>query len=193
VLLSALFAAPLLLSYFDGSLTTLFSPSWTLLDARNLVVAPLTEELCFRAGLVSYILLHGTSPLQCVFLSPLYFAMAHMHHVYDMMKHQKRSVRQALLVCLVQGSYTMVFGWLATYLFIRSGQVTAPIAAHVFCNRMGFPKFDRMFAHPRKKVLLAVLLCGITAFALLLVPLTNPQLYGYNIGESYINALKHNQ
>lgn len=45
---------------------------------------------------------------------------------------------------LAQFLYTSIFGWFATWLFVRSGHLAAPIAVHAACNALGFPDFERM-------------------------------------------------
>jgi len=46
-----------------------------------------------------------------------------------------------ILVTFVQFTYTTLFGWYASYLFITTKTIWAPIAAHTFCNVMGLPRF----------------------------------------------------
>ena len=58
------------------------------LPLRNYVAAPATEELCFRAGLVSCLLLGGAGPAACIWLSPLAFGAAHLHHWHELVAHQ---------------------------------------------------------------------------------------------------------
>lgn len=42
--------------------------------------------------------------------------------------------------CLVfQLAYTSLFGFYASYLFLRTGSILPPITAHIFCNIMGIP------------------------------------------------------
>ncbi len=60
------------------------------------------------------------------------------------------------------------------FLFLRTGHFIAPLAAHVFCNWIGFPDFPRILRHPSARLALAV---GIVAFTLALHPLTRPIVY----------------
>ena len=46
----------------------------------------------------------------------------------------------ALLRSLIQFGYTTVFGWFATFVFLRTGSVWAVILAHSFCNWAGLPR-----------------------------------------------------
>jgi membrane protease YdiL (CAAX protease family) len=41
---------------------------------------------------------------------------------------------------VVQVAYTSIFGSYCCYLFLRSGSLVPPIAAHIFCNIMGVPQ-----------------------------------------------------
>jgi len=91
-------------------------------------------------------------PLTVIFLTPLYFGLgssasslanypAHIHHAYEHHLHYPRSPKQTILIVLVQLSYTTMFGWYASYLFVATQTIWAPIVAHAFCNVMGLPRF----------------------------------------------------
>lgn len=184
-LLLMLFSSSFLLLWYDGMLSVLLPLDFDLRTLRSLVVAPITEELCFRSGLISYLLLKGISLPVCIWMSPLLFAVAHVHHVFERVTHKEMPLRSALMAFVLQASYTTIFGWLAAYLFVRSGRVLAPVTAHVFCNWMGLPNFSRMLSHPRRRSLVFCLLMGILGFSVMLKPCTRPELYGYERGESY--------
>ncbi|EFJ44992.1 hypothetical protein VOLCADRAFT_32069, partial [Volvox carteri f. nagariensis] len=194
-LVSTLFAGPLV--YFHGNgvgdraegrgaagdnvSTAAPPPSWLLRLAagdlalwRNLVAAPLAEEFVFRACMVPLL---GVEFWNVVLLIPLFFGAAHLHHAADLMRHQGKSLRGALLVVGFQFLYTTVFGWLATYLFLRTGHLAAPVAAHVFCNWAGFPPFGDMLSHPRGILLALTTAAGVAVFFLALPRLTSPDRY----------------
>ena len=57
-----------------------------------------------------------------------------------------------------------MFGWLAAYLLMCTGNLAAPLAAHVFCNWMGLPALSRLAMHRRRWLLLAALWTGICGF-----------------------------
>ncbi|KAK6362019.1 hypothetical protein TWF730_005722 [Orbilia blumenaviensis] len=110
---------------------------------RNYIVGPVTEELTFRSHIVA---LHLSVPqptlTTLVFLTPLYFGIAHLHHFYEFrLTHPDASFRFGLLRSLVQFTYTTLFGWFAAWLFLRYGSLWAAIAVHSFCNVMGLPRF----------------------------------------------------
>jgi prenyl protein peptidase len=52
-------------------------------------------------------------------------------------------------------------------LLLRTGNLAAPVAAHMFCNSQGMPNFQRMLAHG--PVVRAALGGGIAIFVALLV------------------------
>lgn len=51
-----------------------------------------------------------------------------------------------------QLTYTTLFGWHCSYLFLRTGSFFPPLTAHIFCNFMGVPELpDHLKQHPRRK------------------------------------------
>lgn len=117
-----------------------------------------------------------------VFLCPVVFTLAHVHHVYER-RRQGMALSAAALATLVQASYTSVFGAVATLLLTRTGSLVAPVLAHVVCNAIGLPHLGFMaepgpdgseysFMHAHRHALLALHLLGLVAFACALFPLT---------------------
>ena len=159
LLCSILFAGPLFeCGLVDGGLSSWLrgthtgEPSlstWT--GRRNLIAGPVTEELVFRSLIVPLHLMARVSASRIVFLTPLYFGIAHVHHFYEfVLSHPNFPLLPAVLRTLVQFTYTSLFGFFATFVFLRTGSVYAAIAAHVFCNWMGLPRFwGRVGAPPR--------------------------------------------
>lgn len=145
---------------------------------RNYVVAPLTEELVFRACMIPLLLCGGFQPSSIIFLSPVFFSLAHLNHFWELYYHQKYEIYRAALIVGLQLGYTILFGWYASFLFIRTGHLVAPIVAHTFCNIMGLPS---MSCIQRGKVTSMAFLVGIAGFFLMLSPASNPVLYNYNI------------
>ncbi|KAI9881419.1 MAG: hypothetical protein M1830_003426 [Pleopsidium flavum] len=108
---------------------------------RNYVAGPITEELVFRSLLIPLHLLAHVSPIRMIFLTPLYFGIAHIHHFYEYtLTHPHTALPPALLRSVVQFAYTTVFGWFATFLFLRTGSLPAVVFAHSFCNWCGLPR-----------------------------------------------------
>ncbi len=80
-------------------------------------------------------------PSRIVFVTPLYFGIAHIHHFYEfVLTHPHTPLVPALLRSLIQFGYTTIFGWYATFVFLRTGSVYAVILAHSFCNWAGLPR-----------------------------------------------------
>jgi len=110
---------------------------------RNYVAGPITEELLFRSLLVPLhlLIIPHPSPITLVFATPLYFGIAHGHHFYEYtLTHPLTPRLSALLRSVVQFGYTTVFGWYATFVFLRTGSVWAVVVVHAFCNWMGLPR-----------------------------------------------------
>ncbi|KAK9814649.1 hypothetical protein WJX72_009245 [[Myrmecia] bisecta] len=152
------------------------SPRW-LLAARNYVVGPITEEFVFRACMAPFLVLQGFSIRSTVLLTPLLFGVAHLHHCLELVRHQRCKISDAIPVLAVQFGYTTVFGWYATYLFLRTGHLLAPLVAHTFCNVMGFPAFQQVPSHRHAKMLSVLFVTGVASFTLLVGPATGPWLY----------------
>ena len=130
--------------------------TWT--GYRNFVVGPLSEEILFRALIISLHLFtppapdtvdvskDGSSqphpPLRIlIFITPLYFGIAHIHHCYEQrLTHPRIPFLPILLSSIVQFAYTTVFGWYAAFLYLRTGSLWGVVAVHSFCNCMGLPR-----------------------------------------------------
>ncbi|XP_036404818.1 CAAX prenyl protease 2 [Megalops cyprinoides] len=143
---------------------------------RNQVVAPLTEELVFRASMLP-MLVPCTGPGAAIFTCPLFFGVAHFHHVIELLRFRQGSVSSIFLSAAFQFSYTAVFGAYTAFIFIRTGHLLGPVLCHSFCNYMGFPAVSTALDHPQRLSLLCFYLLGLLLFLLLLFPMTDPQLY----------------
>ncbi|XP_006654295.2 CAAX prenyl protease 2 [Oryza brachyantha] len=146
---------------------------------RNCVVAPITEELVFRACMVPLLLCGGFKIYNIIFLSPVFFSLAHLNHLFEL-HQQGRNFMRSLLIVGIQLGYTVIFGWYAVFLFIRTGHIVSPIVAHIFCNIMGLP----VFSSPRTKGVASVaFLAGSLSFFCLLFPATIPKLYNARLDQ----------
>ncbi|XP_063059795.1 CAAX prenyl protease 2 isoform X2 [Engraulis encrasicolus] len=144
---------------------------------RNHVVAPLTEELVFRACMLP-VLVPCNGPTAAIFTCPLFFGVAHFHHISERIGAGEDTLFDILATAVFQFAYTYVFGVYSAFLFIRTGHLLAPVLCHSFCNSVGFPEFGRALAHPQRAVLLLSYLLGVALFLLFLLPLMDPFLYG---------------
>ncbi|KAH7140552.1 hypothetical protein EDB81DRAFT_798161 [Dactylonectria macrodidyma] len=150
-------------------------PTW-----RNMVAGPITEECLFRSAAVPLLLQAGASLTGTVFLSPLVFGLAHLHHFYEFrITHPQTPLPVAIARSILQLSYTSLFGAYATFLIMRTGSLLAVILVHAFCNCMGLPRVwglltpfwlsdrDPAAALPRKiwtAVYYVLLVCGLVAW-----------------------------
>jgi prenyl protein peptidase len=157
---------PIVLSFSDGD----SSQRWS--QIRNLLVAPLTEEVIFRGCMVYPLLLSGLTPLHTCLVAPLFFGTAHFHHALLKYK-QGMPIRNVVMLTTFQFAYTSLFGAYATVAFIRTGSISAITLSHSFCNLMGLPDFGFMkqkgarlsCLYPYRWTLLTFYLVGICMFA----------------------------
>lgn len=144
-LTAVLFAGPLFEHLVaDGGFFTLrkdvahaFS-SWV--GIRNFIAGPFTEELVFRSCIIPLHFFAAFPIGQIILTTPLYFGLAHIHHVYERSIARPGHLLEACIVSLVQFTYTTIFGWFAAYLFFKTGSVWCCVAVHTFCNAMGLPR-----------------------------------------------------
>jgi prenyl protein peptidase len=122
----------------------------TWVGYRNYLAGPFTEELLFRSLLLPLHLLTPQSPGKTIFLAPLYFGIAHVHHLYEFrLVYDRVPMLNAVLRSLFQFTYTTIFGWYASFVFMRTGSLWAVILCHTFCNWMGLPRlFGRIERRP---------------------------------------------
>eukprot|EP00656_Telonema_subtile_P014197 TRINITY_DN17244_c0_g1_i2.p1 TRINITY_DN17244_c0_g1~~TRINITY_DN17244_c0_g1_i2.p1 ORF type:complete len:230 (-),score=31.28 TRINITY_DN17244_c0_g1_i2:307-996(-) len=139
-----------------------------LLAFRNYVIAPFSEEFVFRSCMCPLLLASGLSHTATVLVCPLFFSVAHVHHVL-------RGVPWPAI--LIQATYTCIFGWYAALLFLRTGHFLAPLLAHSFCNVMEFPPFGEIPRRSDKHLCVFLYLGGSVCFYLLLPYLTQPSWY----------------
>lgn len=117
----------------------------TVWGIRNYIVGPVTEELVFRACIMSVHKAAGFSPIVSVFVTPFYFGVAHLHHGYELFVSMgskgKNKIMVIALQCAFQLVFTTLFGWYAAWLYVRFQSVWPPVCVHIFCNAMGVPDF----------------------------------------------------
>ncbi|KAJ6782906.1 hypothetical protein PWT90_04895 [Aphanocladium album] len=146
LLTAILFAGPLYESLFiDGDWRYLGSglqhlwQSWP--DWRNIVAGPVTEECLFRSAVVPLLVLANASPTSIIFLSPLVFGGAHVHHFYEFrLTNPEIAIYAAVARTVIQLAYTSVFGAYVTFLFLQTGSLLAVVLVHAFCNSLGLPR-----------------------------------------------------
>ncbi|KAH8112766.1 hypothetical protein DFH11DRAFT_1603784 [Phellopilus nigrolimitatus] len=184
LIVPALFLGPLYATFLSGTLP--FQQSWdfhedfvlrisTWEGFRNHVMAPITEEITYRACVLSVYKLSGYSKNAMIWVAPCWFGTAHIHHAFETYKRLGKTadaLRTALLSTVFQFIYTTVFGWLCSFLFIRTGSVSVPIIAHMFCNIMGFPDLTwELKEHPSRKLsIIFAYFSGVALFCYTLSP-----------------------
>ncbi|XP_052173359.1 CAAX prenyl protease 2 isoform X2 [Diospyros lotus] len=117
----------------------MFSIASNIAAWRNYFVAPLTEELVFRACMIPLLLCGGFGTYSVIFFCPILFSLAHLNHFLEFYFQQNCSLVKASMVAGLQLGYTVIFGSYASFLFVRTGHLIAPLVAHVFCNCMNLP------------------------------------------------------
>uniref|UniRef100_A0A914DPR1 CAAX prenyl protease 2 n=1 Tax=Acrobeloides nanus TaxID=290746 RepID=A0A914DPR1_9BILA len=173
------------LMLLDGSWTEIFSlrewkisfQEWTWW--RHIIVGPISEELAFRsctAVLINYCFGWSSS----LFISPLFFSLCHFHHIHNDLK-EGATLSNAILQRAFQATYSYLFGVYATYLFLRTGHIFAPIFSHSLCNGLGLPNIAEIGTYQKEtriKLWISYFV-GLFLWILLLDPLTTPILYQF--------------
>jgi len=132
---------------------------------RNLIVGPAAEEFVFRFVLIPLHVLQGHSIAASIVYSSLWFGVAHLHHIVEL---ARRGMLRSYIAraALFQLAYTTVFGCIAGAFAVATGCGLGVIAAHSFCNAMGFPDVD-VFRRTRgwtRAVIAGAYVAGIAAF-----------------------------
>lgn len=134
--------------------------------ARSLVIAPVVEELVFRACVGRLLLSGGASATAVVVASPLVFALAHVNHAVEAVVLHGAPVATALGRAAAQAVYTSLFGSVACLALHKTGSLAAPVALHAACNWLGAPLVAAAGCSAvRWRLLRAAALLGATASA----------------------------
>ncbi|XP_055679955.1 CAAX prenyl protease 2 [Lutzomyia longipalpis] len=190
ILTALLFLGPISMQIYSGVWRLYFRPTYwfssfcDILWLRNHVVAPLSEEFTFRACMLP-ILLQSFTPNVAIFLVPLFFAVAHFHHIIERLR-TGMEVKTAVTISCFQFSYTYIFGVYSAYLFTKTGHFVAPFVVHAFCNHMGFPDLMELSNHPNKRLLQFLYILGLVSWIILLPIVTKPSMYSNNLYADYL-------
>ncbi|KAI3683874.1 hypothetical protein L1987_84389 [Smallanthus sonchifolius] len=160
-------------SVFQSLINWMLSLVYNISVWRMYIVGPLTEELVFRACMISVLLCGGFKPYTVILLSPVLFSLAHLNHLLESYMQRDSSLLKASMVAGFQLGYTLIFGSYASFLFVRTGHISAPIVSHMVCNIMGLPAFFSQ----RTWMVSVGFVAGAISFVYLLFPLTSPALY----------------
>jgi hypothetical protein len=155
------------------------------LIVRDLVAAPLLEELLFRCAMGSVVLASGAPAWLAVWLAPLAFAGAHLHLGVSEWRGGM-PMGQAVSTALFRTTYTLLFGRMAMGLWLQGPTVASAVTAHVVCNWLGAPDArgfallwhdalspaaTRWYAVGRAVVVSCAYVGGVAGFALLSEPI----------------------
>ena len=143
---------------------------------RNYLVAPFAEEFVFRGCMVP-LLLPSLGVTCTMVFCPLFFGLAHVHHLVEWAKRGETSLVTACINILFQLCYTSIYGMFSAFVLLRTGHLVSAIVTHAFCNMMGFPDFGGVRTHSRPALVGVSYVMGLAGFFLLLTPLTEPSLY----------------
>jgi len=144
LLTSILFLGPLVDQFFLNPELGFPSTQVDLRMLRNYLVAPLAEELVFRACICGLLVYGGWSHTFAGVVSPLMFGFAHLHHAKEHMRHAGYGWKKSIQMAGFQACYTTIFGIYASYIYLRTGHLIAPFISHAFCNFMGLPEVHRL-------------------------------------------------
>lgn len=150
---------------------------------RDYLVSPLTEEFVFRSCMIPLVF-PFIGEFNCVMVIPLFFGIAHLHHIIEGFVVNKLPLEVLIGQHLFQFSYTYLFGVYSTFLFIRTGSFYASFVSHVLCNYMGFPNINELMHEFEKKAkyfILVFYFVGFLSFFGLINFLTVPVLYGNTV------------
>ena len=136
---------------------------------RNLIVAPLTEELIFR-GVVLSSLRPFWSSGTAILISSIMFGLMHTHHFLRNLLVAKQLRKQDVVSTLVQCTYTALFGAYASIAYIASGHIITPIVLHMFCNFNGLPNFEEIVSSKKQ---LYITIAGFSIWLCFLFPMYN--------------------
>lgn len=143
---------------------------------RNYLIAPIAEEVVFRGCMIPLLHPH-LSFIKTVVLTPLFFGVAHFHHMLEHVRTGTLTFPQALVNGFVQLTYTSLFGMFSAYLYLRTGHLLSPIIAHILCNILGLPEMWTVHRH-RYRILVGVAyFIGLGSFLYFLPILTSPHFY----------------
>lgn len=167
-LVSALYFGPMVQEWSVGeSFLTQFHDQRRDLLLRNCLVAPLAEEVVFRSCMVPLLLPH-LGPVGTALVVPLFFGLAHLHHMMEHIGSGSMSVGQAILTTLGQTCYTSLFGMFSAFLFLRTGHLISAVVAHALCNMYGLPEVWLIPQHPHPFLVSAAYVGGVVTFVSLL-------------------------
>eukprot|EP01041_Mallomonas_annulata_P009935 gene9935-20660_t len=188
-------------SYFEvfTSMLQRYKSSYpNIILLRNLIIAPVTEEICFRALMIPVLLMtnlptkdqenngNRDSPTLSIYIAmtcPIFFGVAHIHHFIEKIRIGMPVVSVLVSTC-VQLTYTYIFGMIASILLMRTGNISSAIISHIICNIVGLPDLSFLYEsssinagvfsylHRYRHLLLLLNALGLILFGYAIFPFT---------------------
>lgn len=170
---------------FRDCLTRLQDPCFL----RNYLISPFTEEFVFRSCMLPLVTPKLFSQT-AILTTPLFFGVAHLHHIVEGLKTNSASLTQLVSQHLFQFAYTYIFGVYSSYLFVRTGCFFPTFISHSFCNFLGFPHIDELLTSSGLKTSkrIVIILCyigGVVLFFNILNPFTDPTLFNNTLYSAF--------
>ena len=123
---------------------------------RDVLIAPLTEEFCFRSCMCALLKANGLSSRAVIAVPSCLFGLSHTLRLVDVLarsnssaRWEDASTRRRRLtdaLSLVGGTVCMTtaFGVVASILFVFTGHFACPLSAHMTCNFIGPPDLEKL-------------------------------------------------
>lgn len=112
----------------------------TVMNFKNYVFSPITEEIIYRAFILNLFLYRNFKKKKFVILfSPILFGFAHIYHVLETKEYDTNKIT-LILEILFKIFYTTIFGIFSNYLFFLHNNLFSCVIVHSMCNIIGFPK-----------------------------------------------------
>ncbi|KAF8387086.1 fce-2 [Pristionchus pacificus] len=148
-------------------------------NVRDVAVAPLAEEIAFRACAGSLVATALGSTSTAVWTTPWLFALSHLHLIGDDMR-KGYDMRDAVMRRGFQVAYSYAFGAYATALFFRTGHLSAAVVCHMVCNTFGLPLIVELPARrpsAYRTAIIALSVVSLAAFVASYTHFTDPALF----------------
>ncbi|GIQ80748.1 CAAX amino terminal protease [Kipferlia bialata] len=111
----------------------------------SVLVAPLAEEITFRACPIACLTQLGLDPVSILLVLPAFFSLA---HVVPIMRSYRAIPRPSLLTVIGKGMvklvYTWGFGLFSSMLVLGTGSTGLAVLSHSICNALGIPNLGAL-------------------------------------------------
>lgn len=139
---------------YDLLLKSMIADLTSFYTFRSCFVAPITEEMIYRAFTCTLWESAGFTWCQVIFLSPFIFGLSHFHKYFL----GSGPSRDRLLGSLGQCGFTTLFGWWEAFIWLKTHNFFLIFSIHAFCNYLGFPDFQKAlkWRFPTQKLIISV-------------------------------------